>query len=284
MHGVEPIDVSVALDLSDYVADGKRHADRSARIARSGLNPNSLEGAFAQDSAVRYAVERDTAGQTEILLLRVLMQTPAHAEHDLLGYNLHRSRQVHMPLRERLFRGPGPSVEQSVEAVIGHGETGTVIEEIHVEPKRPVCLDVDQVVIHDLDIVRLSVGRESHHLVLAVVHFEPKVVCKGGIEHADRMRKSDFLGQRDISTLADPNTRRCPLADAVHDEDRSLFEGRRKECTGGMGVMMKSEEDPLLVEFAPFQPVETFDQQSLLENFLLHPERDRFHKRFEARR
>ncbi len=41
----------------------ERRAERAAGISRGGLHPHVAKQAFAQDLAVRHAIERDAAGQ-----------------------------------------------------------------------------------------------------------------------------------------------------------------------------------------------------------------------------
>ncbi len=49
---------------------GERRAQRAAGVARRRLNPDVVEAAVAQDLAVGDAIERDAAGEAEILASR----------------------------------------------------------------------------------------------------------------------------------------------------------------------------------------------------------------------
>ncbi len=51
-----------------HVVGGERRAERAAGVARRRLDPDALEGAVAQQLAVGDAVERDAAGEAEVLL------------------------------------------------------------------------------------------------------------------------------------------------------------------------------------------------------------------------
>ena len=56
----------MARPVEELVPDEERGAERAAGVAGRGLNPDALERPFAQDAAVRHAVERDAAGETEV--------------------------------------------------------------------------------------------------------------------------------------------------------------------------------------------------------------------------
>ena len=64
-HAV-PGAVAVAWRAAEIVGDRQRCADCAAGIARRGLDPHSLEGAFTQDLAVGDAVQCHAAGEAEI--------------------------------------------------------------------------------------------------------------------------------------------------------------------------------------------------------------------------
>ena len=59
--------VTVRGCLQVPVPDQLRHAERAAGIARRRLDPEPLERPFAQQPPVADAVERDAAGQAEVL-------------------------------------------------------------------------------------------------------------------------------------------------------------------------------------------------------------------------
>ena len=52
----------------EQVVGGERGAERAAGVARRRLDPDALERAVAQDLAVGDAVERDAAGEAQVLL------------------------------------------------------------------------------------------------------------------------------------------------------------------------------------------------------------------------
>ena len=92
-----------------------RHAERAAGVAGRGLDPELLERALAQQPAVAHAVERDAAGEAEPVEPGLAVHRARHAEHDLLGHDLDRAGEVHLPLRQLGLRLPRRAAEQPVE-------------------------------------------------------------------------------------------------------------------------------------------------------------------------
>src|SRR5213078_1012795 len=68
VHGA----IHLAPFFIEEVITDERGAERTAGIARRGLQPQPLEAAVAQELAVRHAVERDAAGEAQVLLPRLL--------------------------------------------------------------------------------------------------------------------------------------------------------------------------------------------------------------------
>src|SRR5438128_1500867 len=56
---------------------------------------------------------------------------------------------------------------QPVERAVGHRETGGVVEVRLIERERPVCVQVHQLAIDQVHVLRLAIGRKTHHLILA---------------------------------------------------------------------------------------------------------------------
>ena len=86
------------------VMDGQRGAERAAGVAGRRLDPEALERPLAQQPAVADAVERDAAGEAEVLHAGLAVHVPRHAQHDLLGHLLDRRGEVHLALRELATR------------------------------------------------------------------------------------------------------------------------------------------------------------------------------------
>jgi len=65
-HAVELV-VDVAAPALVDVIGSERGAKRPAGVARGRLDPDALELPVAQDLAVRHAIERHSAGETQVL-------------------------------------------------------------------------------------------------------------------------------------------------------------------------------------------------------------------------
>src|SRR5215471_13855012 len=122
----------------------QRRAECTAGIARGRLNPDAVENAVAQNTSVRDAIERDSAGQTKISLSGFLANVSRHPQYDFVNYILDRAREVHVALGQSRFRLTWRAVEQAVKCNVGHGQADTVIKIFHVQPERPVVFEIDQ--------------------------------------------------------------------------------------------------------------------------------------------
>jgi hypothetical protein len=128
----------------------ERRADRTACIAGSRLHPDVLEGAVLQHLAIGNAIERDASRETECAQSMLARQRASQPQHHLLGHGLDRGGDVHVELCQQvLARIPSRRSKQRVEALVRHGQSGTIVEIAEVQPECPVVLDVDQMIEND---------------------------------------------------------------------------------------------------------------------------------------
>ena len=246
---------------------GQRRPERAPRIAGSGLDPEPLERPLAEQSAVGHAVERHATGQAEVREARLRMNVPGHSQDDLLEHLLDAGGEVHLPLGERAIGPPRRTVKQPVEPAARHLQAGAVVEESLIEPERAVVAEVDDFSQDGVGIPRITIGGESHELVLAGVHPEATEQRERAVEQAGRVRKPHLGLELDPAAPAGAPGGGAPLADAVEREDRRLVEGARVEAARGMRLVVGGEQDrpgivaakPLIdlprdVEF-PLQPL-----------------------------
>ena len=221
----------------------ERGTDRATGVAGRGLHPEVLERALAHDAAVRHAVEGHATGHHEILgageIVRVL-HTPQHRG---LADDLHRRREVHLPLRDELVVASRRSAEELVELGRGHRVAVAVVEVVEVEPDRAVVVDLHQLLEDQVDVLGIAVRRETHELVFAGVHLEARVVGEGGIQHADGVRVAKLSRQLDPVPPADPDGAGRPFPDAVECEDGRLVERRREERARRVRLVMIGERE-----------------------------------------
>ena len=261
-----------------HMPRGECRTQRAARVAGRRLDPDVVELRLAQDLAVAHAVERHATGQHQVLLASGLVDVVGHAQHDRLARHLHRPRQVHLALRQLRLGLPRRTAEEVVEALVGHAQTCHIVEVAHVEAERAVVLEVDEVLENRVDVLRLAVGRQAHHLVLAGVHLEAGVVGEGRIEQADRVREVDLVRDLQIVAIADAEAGGGPLADAVDGQEGRRLVGRREERRRGVRLVVLGEEH-LALETGQRPLDERRDEELLLD-----PQRDRLEERRQAGR
>ena len=93
-----------ARPLQDLVPDVQRRADRRAGVVRRRLDVDVLERRAIEDHAVGDAVERDAAGQADLLEPGALVDGVEQREVALFEHQLNRRRQIRVPLLERALR------------------------------------------------------------------------------------------------------------------------------------------------------------------------------------
>ena len=196
-----PIQRPSAGDL-EAVVGRQRGAQGAAGIAGSGLDPDVLEGAIAKHLAIRHAIQGDAAGKAEIFLTRFLSDRAGQPEHHLFGHRLDRGGQIHLALGDKLLRDVrGGPPKSSSKRLIGHGETGAIIEIALIQAEGAVFLQIDQIVVDQIGIFRLAIRREAHDLVFAGIDLEAGIIGKRGIEQAERVREMNFLQHGQIVAL-----------------------------------------------------------------------------------
>ncbi len=88
---------------------------------------------------------------------------------------------------------PRRAAEQRLDLRAGHRQAVRVGEVLLVHPQAAIVADLDEVVLDGLDVLRLAVRREAHHLVFAGVHLEAGEVGECGIQQAERMREAQLV-------------------------------------------------------------------------------------------
>ena len=86
--------------------------------------------------------------------------------------------------------------EEAREGVRVHPPAAHEVEVVEVEPVLPARARGDQPA-HLVEVARLAVGGEPHHLVLAVVDLEAQVGGERGVEEAQGVGEVDLLEQLD---------------------------------------------------------------------------------------
>ena len=200
------------------VIGGVGRADRAAGIAGRRLHPDAVEQVLAQQLAVGDAVQRHAAGQADVLRAGLLAHRARQPDHDLLGDGLHRRREIHVMLGQKLLGLARLAAEQLAELLVRHAQAGAVVEVLLVEAEGAVLLEVDDLVEDQVLELRLAIGRQAHDLVLAGVDLEAGVVGERRIEQPERVREVDLLQHLELVALAPGRATSSPIR-------------RRRPCT-----------------------------------------------------
>ena len=231
--------------LSHHVVPGQQGRSQGApRVARGGLDPDLVEGALPEQSAVGDAVQRDAPGHDKSLRARQPLDVVGRLQHDLFAHRLDRGGQVHLFLPDRALRRPGRGAEKVMESLRRHGHALEVGKVRHIEPQGSVVSNLHHVLENLVPIEGAAVGGKPHQFVLAGVHLEPGVVREGGVEHPERMREALLLGQLETAAPPVADRRGGPLPDRVEGQDRRLFVRRREEGARRVRLVMLGEDDP----------------------------------------
>ena len=171
--------------------------------------------------------------------MRPLPERLQDVEVGLLEHLLQRGGDVVVVARELGVGGPGgaegldhPVGEDPPDRrrplVPGHVDALLVVQEV-VEAElehRPVELHE---LAHLVEVARLAVGREAHHLALVAVVREAEPLRDRGVEDPERVRVEDALEHLELVAVALGEHRRGEVAEAVDGEDRGVLERRDEE-------------------------------------------------------
>ena len=131
-------------------------AERAAGVAGRGLNPEVLEGPFAQEPAVADAVERDAAGQAELARPVSRCAVAIRSITSSVISCTDRARSI-----SRCVTGASGSrrtAEQPLEPGAGHRQAVDELEVLEVQPDAAVVVDVDDVIANRLDVLGSPYG------------------------------------------------------------------------------------------------------------------------------
>ena len=90
--------VDGSLLAHDPVPTEVGRTDRATGVACSRLHPDPFEDALAQQPAVGDTVEGHATGEHQVFFAGYFLSSPSDRQNDLLGDDLHRCRQIHLPL------------------------------------------------------------------------------------------------------------------------------------------------------------------------------------------
>ena len=244
----------VLIRIAEVNAVGiERRPDRASRIARRRWDEYAFEARLGKDSRVGDAVQRDAPAQAEIRQAGFLMQRAGHGHERVLENPLHAGGAIGEALAfrrlqvDRLVRIAWLAEQLNEARRIRLRGRRVVSEVIEIEDERAIHRAPDQLA-NLLGHVWTSVSGQSHDLVLVLVYCEAQVGGKRRIQHAERMRESDFAKKLDRRAAVRPplavtDGERRPLAHAVGGQDRRARRRSGEEGRGRVRVVVAGEQD-----------------------------------------
>ena len=191
------------------------------------------------------------------------MRGAGNAQHDLLGDDLARAREIHLALGQQCLGLARRPVEELIHRRAGHRQAGDVVEITGVEFEGAVVLEVEEIVEDTVDVFALAIGGQSHQLVFAGVDLEAREIRESRVEQAQRVRELDISEGVNFGPAAIAIAGGGPLADPVEGHDRRFLVGRGIKGRRRVRLVVVAEEHGhLAVELALDQ---LRDPQLLLE-------------------
>ena len=118
--------------VEQLVPDQQRDSQRPAGVSGSRLDPDLVEWALAETTAVGDTVERHAAGQAQVPHPGGFVNVSGHPQHRFLGDGLDTGGDVHVPLGQGRLGCSRRSVKERVELRRGHRQALAVVEVFQV--------------------------------------------------------------------------------------------------------------------------------------------------------
>ena len=227
------------------VPDVVRGADGDPGVAGRRLHVDALELGLGTDAPVRDGVQRDAAGEAEVLRAGAPVRGAHEVEVRLLEHRLERRGDVLVVLRQlaaRLARGPErllhPVGEEPADRrrllVPRHVDAFLVVHEVVELELEPVAVELHELAHLREEALGVAVGREAHHLALVAVLREAEPLRDGRVEDPERVREEHAVEHLEPVAAAVAEHRRGEVAEAVEREHRRLVERRDEERARGV--------------------------------------------------
>ena len=132
---------------------------------------------------------------------------------------------AHLALGDLTLRLPRRSIEQVVECGGGHRQSLTVVEVAHVQPKRPIFFQIDQMRENHIFVNRLAIRSQTHHFVFPAIDAKSSEIGERGIQKSKRMRETNFADQVNFVLATNSDARSGPFADTIDRQDCGFVVG-----------------------------------------------------------
>ena len=239
----------------------ERRADRAARIARGRLHVELRERRHPRDLAVGHRIHRAATRQRQRIQPIARMQRVEQVEERLLVHRLRRAGDVLVTLLQRLIlaaRRAEPLRKLAREQGPHHGLAvlpcvleflAVMAEAREIQREAAIALEPHDAA-HGLEVFRLAVGRQAHHLVFVAVVRKADELRDRLVEHAERMREMHAPIDADLAAAAQAPSRAGEIAEAVHRHANGLLEWRHVEGRRQMRPVMLHEFDTAVERLA----------------------------------
>ncbi len=232
-------------------------ADRASGITCRRMDIDFFKPYVTEDFPVRDAVEPDPAGDAQSGLSRLTAYRACHIQEDFFGHCLNTGSDIGVMLvapglflviagwrtkigwpsrfwREK-FVIDRTRITKKLKKLATVGRVRRMMEGeiVHVQPETTIGEHFEEF-MNLIDVPWATVRRHPHHFVLAFIDFESQESGKCGVEQADGVRETDFVGEVKFVSFCPAHRSGCPLSDSIDSQEGSTIERRTKECAGGM--------------------------------------------------
>ena len=197
----------------------QRRAHGAAGVVRGGGGDDLGEEPRLEDAAVGGDVERAAAREHETVDMRSLRLAPGEqVPLRRLERGLDRGREIEMALGRFGVRRAWRADEIREARVEIPRQRPVIVAERRVEPVAAIVLEAQQAVKDGVAEGRPSIGREAHHLVLALEHAEAEPAGEEAVEMPQRVRPAHAFEIGAPAVLHQREHRGVGLAAAVIGE------------------------------------------------------------------
>ena len=230
--------------------DDECRTDRATGIARRRLHVDLLNGVIASHLAIGDRVHGAAAGDRHGIQPMTRMQRIQQMEKGLLIHRLHRAGDVPVPLcpAARPSRAPARADPPAPGRTASRPPASRPPTRIRSSPcdggssRASSRNEPSSCSLHDpahlVQIPRLAVRREPHHLVFVAVMRKAEILRQRLVKDAERMRKIDPILHLDSGPATDAPRGAGEIAEAVHRHDHRLLERRDMKRRGQMRQMV----------------------------------------------
>ena len=212
------------------------------------LHKDFVKSARLRQFSVGRAIEGDTAGKSKTAQPGARPKMLADVKHDAVETLLERCSNVAMLVSYLLVWMAW--LDQMLGEAFSRSEVifAFVARAVHTKKRDsngPIFAELDGLLEERAKARRVTVGRQTHDLVLVCVEVESKMQSYCGIENADGITGRHFFQPFQLSVAGMIDRGALHLSHAVNDENQALFPTRAKISACRMSQVMIDVADPV---------------------------------------